>query len=109
MTLHRGWIRLAAALVVCGFCAPTETRAQVGTTTEIIAGRVTGADSLPIASARVEVVSLATGVIKRTTTRADGRFSLLFRDGGTQFRVTVNALGWLARINSGSSELEPAR
>jgi|JI10StandDraft_1071094.scaffolds.fasta_scaffold00832_16 hypothetical protein len=93
MTLHRGWIRLAAALVVCGFCAPTETRAQVGTTTEIIAGRVTGADSLPIASARVEVVSLATGVIKRTTTRADGRFSLLFRDGGTQFRVTVNALG----------------
>jgi Carboxypeptidase regulatory-like domain len=68
-------------------------RAQVGTTTEIIAGRVTGADSAPIAGARIEVTSLESGVTKRTLSRADGRFSLLFRDGGTQFRLTANALG----------------
>jgi len=68
-------------------------RAQVGSTTEIIAGRVTGPDSLPIAGARLEVTSVASGVKRLTTTRNDGRYTLLFRDGGSQFRITVTALG----------------
>jgi hypothetical protein len=83
----------ALVVVLLGAIAPADVHAQVGTTTEIIAGRVTGADSQPIVNARVEVVSLESGVVKRTTTRTDGRFSLLFRDGGAQYRVTVNALG----------------
>lgn len=74
-------------------CSALDVGAQVGTTTEIIAGRVVGVDSQPITGARVEVVSVATGMIRRATTRPDGRFSLLFRDGGAQFRVTVTALG----------------
>lgn len=82
------------SLLVCSIgVAPEQSAAQLGTTTEIIAGRVRGADSLPIAGARVDVTSLATGVVKRTLTRGDGRFSMLFRDGGAQFRVTVTALG----------------
>ena len=82
------------AVIVCGTAvAPSVLVAQLGTTTEIIAGRVRGADSLPIGGARVDVTSLATGVVKRTLTRSDGRFTMLFRDGGAQFRVTVTALG----------------
>jgi hypothetical protein len=73
--------------------APAALQAQVGTTTEIIIGRVTGPDSQPIVGARVEITSLATGAVRRTTTRSDGRFSMLFREGGTQFRLTVTAIG----------------
>jgi hypothetical protein len=71
----------------------TAAKAQVGTTTEIIAGRVTGEDSLPIAGALVDVTSLTTGVIRHTQTHADGRFTLLFRDGGPQYRLIVRMIG----------------
>nr|MCU0623300.1 carboxypeptidase regulatory-like domain-containing protein [Gemmatimonadaceae bacterium] len=67
--------------------------AQIGTTTDLIVGRVTGPDSQPIAGARVEITSLASGAVRRLTTRPDGRFSLLFREGGAQFRLTVTAIG----------------
>ncbi len=80
-----------AAFVV--HCAPVVAAAQIGTTTEIITGRVTGPDSLPINGARVEVTSVSNGVIRQTTTRSDGRYTLLFREGGTQFRVSITALG----------------
>jgi len=73
----------------------TASQAQVGTTTEIIAGRVTGPDSLPIAGALVDVTSLTTGVIRHTQTHADGRFSLLFRDGGPQYRLIVRMIGMI--------------
>jgi hypothetical protein len=87
-------LRFARRLaLLCATLAVSLLSAQIGTTTEIIAGRVRGADSLPLAGARVDVTSLATGVVKRTLTRSDGRFSLLFRDGGAQFRVTVTSLG----------------
>lgn len=80
-----------AALLLSSAARPAV--AQIGTTTEIIVGRVTGPDSLPIVGARVEVTSIATGAVRRTTTRGDGRFSLLFRDGGAQYRLTVTAIG----------------
>jgi hypothetical protein len=67
--------------------------AQIGTTTEIIAGRVVGPDSQPLPGARVDVTSLETGVVKHTVTKADGRFTLLFRDGGAQYTVSVKFIG----------------
>lgn len=69
--------------------------AQIGTTTEIIAGRVWGPDSLPLAGARVVVTSVSSGVAKSTVTRNDGRFSVLFRNGGAQYHVRVTAIGML--------------
>jgi hypothetical protein len=87
--------RLAGALSfwLAATAVPAVAIAQVGTTTEIIAGRVRGPDSLPIAGATVDVTSVENGVVKHTRTRADGRFSLLFRDGGAQYRLTVKYLG----------------
>lgn len=68
-------------------------RAQVGAGTEIISGRVVGPDTMPIAGATVEVTSVATNGVRRTLTRNDGRFQLLFRDGGGQYRLRVTYLG----------------
>lgn len=93
LTRHRALLALALAAVAALTAPATPLHAQLGTTTEIIAGRVTGPDSLPVAGARITVVALATGVSRSTTSRADGRYTLLFRDGGSQFRVTVNAIG----------------
>ena len=81
------------ALLLGAALAPRIAAGQVGTTTEIITGRVTGPDSLPIAGANVDVTSVETGVVKHAITRADGRFSLLFRDGGAQYRVAVRFIG----------------
>lgn len=96
LTVSQQWRRLGQLLIAAlgtTLASPRVLAAQVGTTTEIIAGRVTGPDSLPIGGARLEVTSVSTGVKRLATTRADGRYTLLFRDGGSQFRVTVTALG----------------
>lgn len=81
---------LVAALLALG---PAVLHGQVGGSTEIITGRVAGPDSLPLAGARVDVTSLENRTVKHTTTRPDGRFSVLFRDGGAQYRVQVTFIG----------------
>jgi len=91
--LSFGAALLLVVITLSVSAAARPLRAQLGTTTEIIAGRITGPDSLPIAGATVSVVAVATGVTRTTTSRSDGRYTLLFRDGGTQFRVTVTAIG----------------
>ncbi|MDB4908845.1 MAG: hypothetical protein JWO05_3629 [Gemmatimonadetes bacterium] len=81
---------LPLALVVL---ASHRVAAQVGSTTDILVGRVIGPDSQPIAGARIEAMSMETGITKRATTRTDGRYSLLFRDGGGNYRLQVTYLG----------------
>src|SRR3712207_5907145 len=72
--------------------APT-LAAQVGGTTDIITGRVTGPEGQPLAGARVEVTSVETEVTRTRTTDQSGRFTILFPDGGGQYRMTVRYLG----------------
>jgi len=67
--------------------------AQVGTTTDIIVGRVTGPDSQPLAGASVEATSLETQVSRQRTTDARGRFAIVFPDGGGQYQVVVRFIG----------------
>src|SRR5476649_2830705 len=87
-------LRLAAVVVIAlSWLAPPSAAAQIGTTTEIITGRVTGPDSLPLAGAHVDVTSVETGTVKHALTKADGRFSLLFRDGGAQYRLKITYIG----------------
>lgn len=54
--------------------------AQVGTTTDIITGTVTGPDRLPLAGATVQAISLETQVSRQRTTDAHGRFTIVFPD-----------------------------
>src|SRR4051812_8546389 len=84
------YLPLALALLV----APLAVHAQVGSTTDIIMGRVTSGDTSSVAGARVEVTSSETGITRRKTTNEKGEYSILFPDGGGSYRVRVTFLGF---------------
>lgn len=64
-----------------------------GGSTDIITGRVVGPDSQPVQGVRVEATSVETGVTRSRSTDARGRYTILFVDGGGQYRVTARSLG----------------
>ncbi len=68
--------------------------AQVGGTTDVITGRVTGPGGAGIAGVAIEVVSSETAVRRTTATRSDGRFTLTFPEGGGRYTVRAVALGF---------------
>jgi hypothetical protein len=68
--------------------------AQVGSTTDIIMGRVIGADSTPVVGARVEVTSAETGITRRKTTNDRGEFSIIFPDGGGSYTLRASFIGY---------------
>ncbi len=81
-------------LLLALFALPVTARAQVGSTTDIITGTVIRAEgNLPIEGANVEVMSIESNVTRRARTNAQGKFTVLFPDGGGQYRVTVRSLG----------------
>jgi Carboxypeptidase regulatory-like domain len=84
---------LAVALTVAAFGVPALARAQVGSTTDILTGSVVGPNKEPIAGARVEVMSVETQVSRFRTTNEKGQWTLLYPDGGGQYRITVKAIG----------------
>lgn len=82
-------------LVFCLLVAPfTGAEAQVGSTTDIIMGRVIGADSVRVGGARIEVTSVETGITRRKTANDRGEFSILFPDGGGSYTLRASFLGY---------------
>ena len=69
-------------------------RAQVGSTTDIIMGKVLAPDSTPVAGARIEVTSNETGITRRKETNERGEFSILFPDGGGAYRLRASYIGY---------------
>ena len=67
--------------------------AQIGSTTDILMGRIAGLDSQAVSGARVEITSVETGITRSKTTGSDGRYTIIFPDGGGNYRLTVRALG----------------
>ena len=86
---------LLAVLFVGALVAltPTPAAAQAGLGTDIITGVVTAEDGTPLADATIEAYSLETQVTRRARTDARGRFTILFPDGGGQYRMTARMLG----------------
>src|SRR5207247_9997135 len=70
--------------------------AQVGATTDISTGTGTGPDSLPLAGAVVQAISIETQVSRQRTTDAHGRFTIVFPDGGGQYQVIARSIGMAA-------------
>jgi hypothetical protein len=68
--------------------APSRAAAQ-GVTTGMLAGRVTDAQQQPVAGAVVIAIHVPSGTSYETTTRADGRFSILGMRVGGPYSVTV--------------------
>ena len=94
--LSRG---VAAAVFALLALTASQTSAQVGSTTDILTGTVTNTAGAPIPGATVEAKSFDTQVTRRARTNAEGRYTILFPDGGGQYQLTVKFLG---KIISGS-------
>ncbi len=87
---------LATALGVVAAGAllgPAVATAQVGSTTDIVTGRITGTAGQPIEGAQVTATSVETGVSRTRATNARGQYTILFPDGGGRYRITVRAIG----------------
>lgn len=67
--------------------------AQIGTATDIITGVISDSTGQPLQDAVVEAFSLETQVTRTATTNANGRYTILFTDGGGQYRMTARAIG----------------
>ncbi|HEX7937582.1 MAG TPA: carboxypeptidase regulatory-like domain-containing protein, partial [Gemmatimonadaceae bacterium] len=90
--MMRASLCLALAAAMCA-AAAQPAAAQVGSSTDIIVGKVTAPDGRPLQGARVEATSIETGISRSRNTDAQGRYTILFPDGGGQYRVTVRMLG----------------
>src|ERR1700722_4961939 len=82
---------LYAALL--GF-TPGIARAQMGSTTDIITGKVVGPDGAPIVGATVTAPSVDTHISRSRQTNTDGRYTIVFPDGGGQYQLQVRSLGF---------------
>src|SRR5881628_3956306 len=95
IALHRP-LRLWPLVVALAAVGAQAVGAQVGTTTDIITGTVTGPDSQPLAGAVVTATSLETRVSRQRTTDARGRFTIVFPDGGGRYELTARYIGMAA-------------
>ncbi|HEV2146239.1 MAG TPA: carboxypeptidase regulatory-like domain-containing protein [Longimicrobiaceae bacterium] len=81
-------------LLLALLLAPATLLAQVGVTTDILRGRVTGPDGAPVDQARVEATSAETGITRTTTTNEQGVYTLAFPDGGGRYQIRVSRAGF---------------
>ncbi len=82
---------IAAAAIAVSCCVPAGASAQA---VDVIRGRVIGEDSVAIAGARVQAVSLSGNVTRRALTDNSGRFTITFPNGDGDYMVTVQAIGF---------------
>jgi hypothetical protein len=60
---------------------------------DVLTGRVVGQDGRPLAGARVEAVSAETEISRSVLTDNNGRYMILFPDGGGRYLVRITFLG----------------
>ena len=65
----------------------------MGSTTDILTGVVTGPDGKPLAGATVDATALDGQITRHAQTGNNGRYTILFPDGGGQYRVTIRFIG----------------
>ncbi len=106
-------IRLASAAlalaVAAGASVPVSAPAQVGTTTDILTGTVTDPLGHPIEDADVEAMSLETEISRHAHTNDKGRYTIVFPDGGGQYRVTVRSIGMAPSVASVARQADEDR
>ena len=72
---------------------PLTAKGQIGGTTDIITGTITGPNGEPVNAAQIQVTSIETGISRVKATNEKGQYTLLFPDGGGQYQVTVRRIG----------------
>jgi len=91
VSISRGFFSFAVFVLV--LVSSSGASAQVGSTTDILTGVVTGPDAKPLAGASVDATATDGQITRHATTGSNGRYTILFPDGGGQYRVTVRFLG----------------
>jgi hypothetical protein len=81
--------RLITLLVVT-IAAAAPAAAQ---TADVITGRVLGPDGRPLAGVRVHALSLDTELARAVLTGGNGRYTILFPDGGGRYRLDLSYIG----------------
>jgi hypothetical protein len=94
VSLRRLLFSVAALLVVAAFIHPSAALAQ---TSDIIRGRVTGPDSLPIERATVTATSINGNITRTARTDKNGRYQIVFPGDEGDYMINVAALGFTGR------------
>src|SRR3954467_12024314 len=92
--------RLAQILIlilILPILRPDSVNAQVGSATDIITGVIVSEQG-PVDGANVQAYSLETQITRTARTDARGRYTILFPDGGGQYRMSARAVGMNPRI-----------
>jgi hypothetical protein len=88
-------IALIAAVILVAIAArPASLQAQEA---DVIRGRVTGPDSLPIENVTVTATSISGNVRRSARTDKNGRFTITFPGGEGDYMVSFAALGYAAK------------
>jgi hypothetical protein len=61
---------------------------------DVLTGRVTSEDGQPVVNARVEAVSAETEITRSVLTDRNGRYTIVFPDGGGQYVLRISFLGY---------------
>jgi Carboxypeptidase regulatory-like domain len=81
------------AVLLLGAFVPARLQAQ-GDNADIIRGRVLGPDKKPVENVTVTATSLVNQTSRTAKTNKDGRFSILFNDGGGDYMMAYVAIGF---------------
>ncbi len=85
---------LLTVLFTVAALSPTPAAAQ---TVDVIRGRVTGTDSLPLENVAVVVTSISGNVNRTARTDRSGRFTVTFPGGDGDYFITMNILGYASK------------
>src|SRR5918998_6670203 len=94
MRRHLVAFAVGFAAVLLAVASPTSVHAQE---VDVIRGRVTGPDSLPIENVAVTVTSISGNVRRTARTDKNGRFTVTFPGGEGDYMVSFAALGYAAK------------
>ncbi len=85
---------LAFSISTTSILAASALHAQAGAATDIIVGRVSAASGVPIDQATVSATSASTGRVRTVVTSADGRYLIVFADGGGRYTLRARRFGF---------------
>jgi hypothetical protein len=90
-------VRHLLSLVIAVFALSLGARELAAQTTDVIRGKVTGPDSLPIQGVTVTATSISGNVSRNAKTDKNGNFSIAFPNGDGDYIVAFASMGYAAR------------
>ncbi len=90
-------VYLLAALIATIFALAAGPSAIHAQQVDVIRGRITGPDSLPVEGATVTATSISGNVSRSARTDGNGRYTITFPGGDGDYMITVSLLGYIPK------------